>query len=356
MRVKRRDILLGLVGLSLPLIASSCASTPSSSTAINSASPATSPATEASAGSATPEKIRIGYQVIPNGELLAKALGLAAKAFPNSKVEYISFDSGRDVNTAIAAKGIDFGLAGSVPVSVGLARGLPYQVYFIHDVIGAAEALIVKDSIKTLADLKGKKIATPFGSTAHFSLEALLKQENIDQKDLTILDMQPPEIVTAWQRGDIDGSYVWQPNLGKLQKAGGTILTTSADLAANGVVTADLGVVRKEFADQYPDVVKQYVAVLDQAVQAYRSDPKASVAALAKELNITPAETEAAAKELIWLDASEQKDPKYLGTGEKPGEFAKVLKSSADFVAAQKTIPAAPELATYQQGIYTKGL
>lgn len=349
MQVKRRDVLLGLVGLSLPLIASSCTQSSSPS--------ASAPESSVEAPAAqTPAKIRIGYQVVPNGELLAKALGLAAKAFPDTQVEYISFDSGRDVNTAIAANGIDFGLAGSVPVSVGLAQGLPYQVYFIHDVIGAAEALVVKGNAKTIADIKGKKIATPFGSTAHFSLEALLKQENINQNELTILDMQPPEIVAAWQRGDIDGSYVWQPNLSKLKKDGGTILITSADLAEKGVVTADLGVVRKAFAEQYPDVVKQYVGVLDQAVQAYRSDPKTAAAALAKELNITPEETEAAAKELIWLDASEQKDPKYLGTADQPGEFAKVLKASADFVVAQKTIPSAPNLTAYQQGIYTKAL
>ncbi len=354
MKVKRRNILLGLVGLGLPLIASSCTKAPSSSnTAANpESSSGSSPATTSQA----PDKIRIGYQVIPNGELLAKAQGLAAKAFPNSKVEYISFDSGRDVNTAIAANGIDFGLAGSVPVSVGLAQGLAYQVYFIHDVIGAAEALIVKGDAKSIADVKGKKIATPFGSTAHFSLESLLQQEKIKQSELTILDMQPPEIVAAWQRGDIDGSYVWQPNLSKLKKDGGTILITSADLAEKGVVTADVGVVRKAFAEQYPDVVKQYVGVLDEAVKSYRSDPKTAIAALSKELGITPAETEAAAKELIWLDSSEQKNTKYLGTADQPGEFAKVLKASADFVAAQKTIPSAPDLTTYQQGIYAKAL
>lgn len=355
MQVKRRDILLGLVGLSLPLIASSCVN-PSSSSNTATSNTESSPSGSSASASQTPDKIRIGYQVIPNGELLAKALGLATKAFPNSKVEYISFDSGRDVNTAIAANGIDFGLAGSVPVSVGLAQGLPYQVYFIHDVIGAAEALIVKGDVKSIADVKGKKIATPFGSTAHFSLESLLKQENIKQSELTILDMQPPEIVAAWQRGDIDGSYVWQPNLSKLKKDGGTILTTSADLAEKGVVTADLGVVRTAFAEQYPDVVKQYVGVLDEATLSYRTDPKAAIAALSKELGITPTETEAAAKELIWLDSSEQKTAKYLGTADQPGEFAKVLKASADFVAAQKTIPSAPDLATYQQGIYAKAL
>jgi taurine transport system substrate-binding protein len=348
MRLNRRDVLFGLIGLSLPLIASSCGG----STSGSSSSPA---ATTAGAGQ-VPNKIRIGYQVIPNAELLAKARGLAKQAFPKLEVQYISFDSGRDVNTAIAAGGIDFGLVGSVPVSVGIAQGLPYNVYFIHDVIGSAEAFICKNGIKAIADIKGKKIGTPFGSTAHFSLQSLLKLENIPENALTIIDMQPPEIVAAWQRGDIDGSYVWQPNLSKLQKDGGKILITSADLAKKGVITADLGVVRKEFAEKYPDVVKQYVAVLDQAVQAYRSDPEAAAKSLATELNITPEETKSATKELIWLNSTEQKGPKYLGTPDKPGDFAKVLKQSADFVVAQKTINSAPDLATYQQNLYTKAL
>lgn len=353
MQLKRRDVLFGLVGLSLPLITSSCGGSTSSS---SSPSATTAALTAAGDSGQIPDKIRIGYQVIPNAELLAKAQGLAKQAFPNSEVQYISFDSGRDVNTAVAAKGIDFGLVGSVPASIGIARGLPYNVYFIHDVIGSAEALVGKNGLKAIADIKGKKIATPFGSTAHFSLQSLLQLENIPENALTIIDMQPPEIVAAWQRGDIDGSYVWQPNLSKLQKAGGTILVSSADLAKKGVVTADVGVVRKEFAQKYPNAVKQYVAVLDQAVKAYRSDPEAAAKLLAQELNITPEETKSATKELIWLDSTEQKDPKYLGTSDKPGDFAKVLKQSADFVAAQKTISSAPDLSTYQQNIYTKAL
>ena len=358
MRWKRRDILLGLVGVSLPLIITSCLSEKPKS-ASNSSSgntPSTTASSTNSGGGQVPEKIRIGYQVIPNGELLAKALGLAKKAFPNSEVQYISFDSGRDVNTAIAANGIDFGLVGSVPAGVGIAQGLPYQVYFIHDVIGAAEALVVKNEIKTIADLKGKKVATPFGSTAHFSLESILQQEKISQNDLTILDLQPPVIVAAWQRGDIDAAYLWQPNLGKLLKDGGTVLISSADLAQKGVVTADVGVVRQEFAQKYPDVVKQYVEVLNQGVKTYRSDPDAAIKALATELNITPEETKSATNELIWLDSTEQKDIKYLGTPETPGEFAKILKDSADFAVVQKKINSAPDLTAYQQAIYTKGL
>lgn len=355
MAIKRRNVLLGLASASIPIIIASCGGEKTQTS--TSPSPTTSPSspTSSSPGQA-PEKIRIGFQVIPNAELLAKAQDLAAKAFPNSKVEYISFDSGRDVNTAIAAGGIDFGQLGSVPASVGIAQGLKYDVYFILDVIGAAEALVVKEGIKTVADLKGKKVATPFGSTAHFSLEKLLAQENISPKDVKILDLQPPDIVAAWQRGDIDASYLWQPNLSKLVKNGGTILVTSADLAKKGVITADLGVVRREFAEKYPDVVKQYVAVLNEAIQSYRSDPTAATQVLSKELNITPEETKSSVNELIWLDSTEQKDPKYLGTADKPGELAKILKDSADFAVTQKKITSAPDLATYQKSLYTQSL
>lgn len=345
MRLKRRNVLFGLIGLSLPLIASSC-----NGNAPEATSESTTAASSKGSGQ-VPEKIRIAYQVIPNAELLAKALGLTKQAFPNAEVNYISFDSGRDVNTAMAANGIDLGLIGSVGVSVGIAQNLPYDVYFIHDLIGEAEALVVKGDIKAIADIRGKKIAVPFGSTTHFSLLSLLQLEGIAPGELTVLDLQPQEMVAAWQRGDIDGGYVWQPNLGKLQKDGGTILVTSADLAKRGVVTADVGVVRQEFMEKYPDTVKQYVAMLDQAVKSYREDPQAAAKVIAPELGLTPEESLSVMKQLIWLDASEQADSKYLGTPDKPGTFAKVLKDSADFMVTQKAIGSAPELETYQKRI-----
>jgi taurine transport system substrate-binding protein len=349
MGLKRRNVLLGLMGLSLPLIASSCGG--NAPTATSGSSPATSD-TAASAGSGQmPKQIRIGYQVSPTAELLAKALGLAKPAFPNVDVEYISFDSGRDVNTAMAAKGIDFGLIGSVAVGVGIAQGLPYKVYFIQSVIGEAEALVAKGNIKTIADIKGKKIAVPFGSTTHYSMLSLLKLENINQNQLTIIDMQPPDMVAAWKRGDIDGGFVWQPHLGRLQQDGGTILTSSADLAKRGVITADLGVVHNDFLAKYPDAVKQYVAVLDKAVKSYRQDAQAAAKAMSSELGISPEETQSVMGQKIWLDASEQATPEYLGTPDKPGVFAQVLKDASDFMVTQKIIAKAPELAIYQKSI-----
>ncbi|MBW4460095.1 MAG: ABC transporter substrate-binding protein [Nodosilinea sp. WJT8-NPBG4] len=346
MPLKRRHFLYGLAGVSLPLIAASCA--PTTTTA-----PVDSAANLASAGGssgvAAPATIRIGYQVIPNAELLAKTLGLTEKAFPNSKIQYSSFDSGRDVNTAFAANGIDFGLAGSVPVAVGISQGLPYEVYFIHDVIGDAEALAVRDGIASTKDLVGKKVAVPFGSTTHFSLLALLEQDGVDSASLTLLDLQPQDLVAAWQRGDIDAAYVWEPHLTRLVSDGGKVLITSADLADRGVLTADVGLVHKDFAQNYTDALRQYIAVLDEAVEFYRTNPDQAAEALAKELGLTPEESLASSKGIIWLTSAEQADAKFLGTPDQPGDFADVLKDSADFLVKQKAIDRAADITTFQQ-------
>jgi taurine transport system substrate-binding protein len=345
MQLKRRHVLFGLMGLAVPLVASSCSGGSSNSSGSTAAAPS------ASLGTATPAKIRIGYQVYAGSELLAKGLGLAKEVFPGSQIEYLRFDAGRDVNTAMAAKGIDFGVLGSTAAAVGISSGLAYNIVYLYDLIGSAEALVVKSNIKTIADLKGKKIAVPFSSTSHYSLLSLLKLEGIDQKDLKVLDMVPPDMLAAWQRGDIDGGYLWQPTLDKMKNSGGTILATSADLAKRGYATFDVAVVRSEFAQQYPDVLKKYVAMLDQATKVYQDKPQEAAKALAAELGVSADEALNLAKQSIWLDSSKQADVKYLGTTSQPGAIAKALKDTADFMVAQKAIPTAPNQETYQKRI-----
>lgn len=312
-----------------------------------------SPERSSSATADTPKEIRIGYQVSPNGELLAKALGLLEKNYPSTKINWLKFDSGRDVNTAMASGSIDFGLVGTPPGTIGIAKGLPYQVYYLHDVIGESEALIVKKSsgIQSLHDLKGKKIATTFSSTSHFSLLGALKTAGLDpEKDkITILDMQPQDIYAAWKRNDIDGAYIWQPTQAKLVSDGGTVIVTSKELADKGVVTAEFGIVHKDFAQKYPHIVKKYISLLDQAVHYYREKPEQSAQLLSKELELSPEESLQTMQQIIWLDASEQNT--YFGQSGQPGQLAKVLKDTGDYLVTQKAIPSTPDVTTYQQAL-----
>jgi len=282
-----------------------------------------------------PSEIRIGYQLIPNGDLIVKNEGWLEDAFPDSSIKWVKFDSGGDVNTAIAAGSIDIGLAGSAPVSNGISSGIEYKVPWIHDVIGDAESLAVtSDSgITDVAGLDGKTIATPLASTSHYSLLAAIKKAGLEPNSVKIVDLEPDAILAAWTRGDIDGAYVWNPTLAELVKDGGKILTSSAELAKEGAVTADLAVVTDDFADKYPDAVQTWVDTENKAVELYKSDPQAAAKAIAAELSITPQEALDQAKGLEFLTAQEQSQAKYLGTEAAPGQLADALQSTAEFLA-----------------------
>lgn len=297
-----------------------------------------------------PETITIAYQLIPNGDLVVKNQGWLEEAFPDSEIEWKLFDSGGSVNEAVVGGSVDFGLAGSSPVSRGLSTPIEYQVPWIHDVIGKAEALVVKGDagISSLEDLAGKKIATPFASTSHYSLLAALDDAGVDASEVEIIDAEPDDIFAAWTRGDIDGAYVWNPNLAKLVDDGGKILVDSEELSEKGKTTYDLAVVTNEFAEQYPDAVATWVAAQDRAVKLYREDPDAYGDALAAELNITAEEALAQAGDLIFLTAEEQIGADYLGGG-----LAENLIASAKFNLDQGRIDAVQPDDAYESAVVT---
>jgi taurine transport system substrate-binding protein len=331
----RPRALLGLL-LTIPLLAlAACGSDDKSD---NNATAAASKPAAASA----PKKLTIAYQAIPNGDLVVKHEGWLEKALPNTKIEWKLFDSGGSVNEAVAARSVDIGLAGSSPVSRGLSQPLPYEVPWIHDVIGKAEALVVKKDITSIEQLKGKKVATPLASTSHYSLLAALQDHQLTAKDVKVIDAEPDDIAAAWSRGDIDGAYVWNPNLAKLIKDGGHVLVSSADLAKEGKTTYDLAVVTKDFAGKYPDAVKTWVAQEDRAVKLYRSDPQAAATAVGAELNVSADEVLPQMKDLIFLDASQQAGPDYLGGG-----LAKNLFAAAQFNKNLAQIPKVQPEASY---------
>ncbi|MDX6740269.1 glycine betaine ABC transporter substrate-binding protein [Actinocorallia sp. A-T 12471] len=304
----------------------------------------------------TPKELRIAYQLIPNGDLIVKNQKWLEEALPDTKITWSKFDSGGDVNTAIIAGSVDIGLAGSSPVTRGLTAPLniPYQVPWIFDVIGENEALVAKGAA-TVAELKGKKIATPFSSTSHYSLLAALQDAGLKESDVTLIDLEPQDIQAAWTRGDIDAAYVWTPVLGELEKDG-KVLISSKDLAAKGKVTADLAVVRTEFADKYPNALKTWLQQQDRAVKLVRSDHAAAAAAIGQELNLDPAEAGRQLDQLVLLDGAEQKGAEYLGTPDAPGKLADNLFSAAEFLKSQNQIDAVPELSVFQKGLATKAL
>ncbi len=303
--------------------------------------------------------IRIGYQSFPSGDLIVKNNKWLEEALPDYNIKWTKFDSGADVNTAFIAKELDFGALGSSPVARGLSAPLniPYKVAFVLDVAGDNEALVARNgaNIDSIAELKGKRIATPFASTAHYSLLAALAQNKLSPSDVQLIDLQPQAILAAWDRGDIDAAYTWLPTLDQLRTSGKDLIT-SRQLAKDGKPTLDLGAVSNDFASQHPEIVDIWRQQEARALGVIKSDPEAAAKAVAAEIGLSPQEVAGQLKQGIYLTPEEVASPEWLGTEGKPGNIAVNLQSASQFLADQKQIPAASPLSTFQEAVYTKGL
>ena len=303
--------------------------------------------------------IRIGYQTFPSGDLIVKNNKWLEEALPDFNIKWIKFDSGADINTAFIAKELDFGALGSSPVARGLSAPLniPYKVAFVLDVAGDNEALVARNDsgVNTIADLKGKRVGTPFASTAHYSLLAALSQNNLSATDVQLVDLQPQAILAAWERGDIDAAYTWLPTLDDLRKTGKDLIT-SRQLAKDGKPTLDLGAVADDFAAAHPEVVDTWRQQEARALTVLKDDPDAAAKAIASEIGLTPEAVAGQLKQGVYLTPEELTSPEWLGTDGAPGKIAANLESASQFLAEQKQIPAAAPLKTFQDAIYTKGL
>ena len=297
------------------------------------------------------KEIKIGTMDLVNPDLVARKEKYYEKQL-GIKVKIVKFDSGKDVNTALAAGSIDASELGSNPTALGIGNGLNYDVIYIGDIIGSAESLVVKNNanVNSVSQLKGKKIAVPFASTSHYSLLNALKQAGLKESDVKLLDLEPNDIHAAWKRGDIDAAYVWYPVLNNLVKDG-KILTGSDKLAKQGIITADLVVARRDFAKSNKNLVVRYIKALNQANDLDQKNKEQSIKDISEILNISESDAKFQRNGFEWIDGKKQLSKEYLGEN-----IANVLKNTADFLKEQGSIKKSPTLKEYKDHVQTKYL
>nr|WP_234379825.1 ABC transporter substrate-binding protein [Streptomyces caniscabiei] len=237
------------------------------------------------------------------------------------------------------------------------ARAFPYKVAWILDVAGENEALVARRAtgISDVAGLKGRKIATPFASTSHYSLLAALKAAGLKPSDVQLIDLQPQPILAAWQRGDIDAAYVWLPTLDELRTSGKQ-LTSSKEVGSAGRPTLDLAVVSDALIAADPQAIDAWRAAQAEALRLLKSDPDGSVKAVSAELGISAAAAEAQLSQGVFLTPEQVVSADWLGTDDTPGKLLTYVTDTARFLADQQQIDAAPSSDTVRGAFYLKGL
>ncbi|MBM3601993.1 MAG: taurine ABC transporter substrate-binding protein [Alphaproteobacteria bacterium] len=299
-------------------------------------------------GYAQTKEVTIAHQDMIVPFRVQQAAGAVEKA-TGYKINWKMFGGGGDVIKAMASGEVPIGEVGSSPATAAAAQGMDVQIVWILDDINDAEQLVVsqKSGITKLADLKGKKIATPLASTAHYQLMFALTKAGINPKEVQILNMRPPEIAAAWERGDLDGTFIWDPVLSKVKTAGGKMILSSADVAKQGAPTFDAVMVNKAWADKNKPFVTALVKEMAKADATYKVE-KAKytvdsdlVKTIAKVVGAEPKDVPQALADYRFPTAAEQASNAWLAGGKDSG-VAKAMANTATFLKEQGRITNIP--------------
>ncbi|MBN8954319.1 MULTISPECIES: taurine ABC transporter substrate-binding protein [unclassified Rhizobium] len=289
---------------------------------------------------AAEKKVVVAYQTDALPSSVAIANGDFAKE-TGYEIDFRKFNSGAEIFAAIASGDVQIGYVGSSPFAAAASRGLEVKAFYLSSISGVDEALVVRNGsgINTLADLKGKKLAAAPVSTDHYQLLALIKSLGLSEKDVQVFAVPQPEIVASYNRGDIDGGFVWDPALTELKKSG-KVLVTSKDVADKGAPTFSAWVATSKFAADNPQFLKAYASVINKYYASFAVDKAAwgpdsgNAKALAKLLGGTAEQQAAALKNLTLLTPDVQASAAWLGGGDQSGA-ARILKDTATFLKSQ---------------------
>ena len=289
--------------------------------------------------------VTFAYQDMMNPFRWVQQSGEIEKA-TGYKINWRQFGGGGDVIRAMASGDVAIGEAGSAPIATAISQGLDVELFWILEDIAAAEALVARNGtgINTVADLKGKKVGVPFVSTTHFHLLFAMELAGLKRGDVQVLNMRPPEIAAAWGRGDIDGTFIWDPVLSQVKKSG-KVIVTSGELCKKGKCTFDGLIVSRKFAAENKDFMVALVKAIAKADADYRANTKAwtsdkdKVAAVAKWSGGKPEDVADAMALYGFPSLADQASPTWLGGG-ATGGAAKALTETAKFLKDEGRIQA----------------
>ncbi len=248
-------------------------------------------------------------------------------------IEWRTFASGTDVIAAMASGDVKVAELGSSPLAIAASQGVELQMFMLSYAIGESESLIAHNGsgIAAVEDLKGKRVAVPVGSTAHFSLMGAIAHAGLTEADVTIMSMPPDQIAAAWEQGTIDAAFIWPPVQTQLLESGTRIV--GADKTAEwGYPTFNAWVANTQFAAEHQSELVAFAKAMDAANQVYLNDKAGWTAdnENVKEIaNLTGATVEQIPEILTgytFIPLADQMSDTWLGNA------ANIMKSTAEFL------------------------
>jgi NitT/TauT family transport system substrate-binding protein len=220
---------------------------------------------------------------------------------PGYKVEVIPFESPTDGKNAVVTGTVDFGTFGIAAATLGAAAGEPLVLFASQCNRGMAIVAAAKSDIKSVKDLKGKKIAIWPGSTQEVVILERLKAEGMTIKDVQAIRLPFSDMAPALARGDVDAYVGAEPGPGiSLANGAGRIVEYPYSTAI-GSLNMVWGV-RQELIDKNPELVRMMMDMHRKATEYAMSNDNVKIDMAVQKLGQTRRSIELAAPnvELTW--------------------------------------------------------
>ncbi|RCJ26545.1 ABC transporter substrate-binding protein [Nostoc sp. ATCC 43529] len=229
--------------------------------------------------------VRMGYQ--SSGDIV-RLKGLIEKRLQplGVSVEWAQFAAGPQLMEAMNVGRVDIGSVGETPPIFAQAAGTSL-VYIASNQpsTGKGSGIIVQNNspIRTLADLKGKKIVFQKGSASHYLLVKALEEAGLKYSDIQALSLPPSEAHDAFIQGKIDAWVTWDPYLAVAQKkANARVLRDASGISTQG----GYYMAARKFATENPKLVRLILEEVDNTGQWADKNRAEAVKLIAPHLKI----------------------------------------------------------------------
>ena len=204
---------------------------------------------------------------------------------------------------ALGANSLDFGYLG--PGALWLPAMGKAKVIAIN-VVGFSDRVIAQAGIKTMTDLKGKKVGVPEGTSGDMLLRLALEKAGMSLSDIQVVKMDPSTVVAAFASKQIDGAGLWYPLVGIIKKQVPDLVELAGDEDFYPKTTFPSAfVARNEVVEKKPELVKQMIRVIKDAEDWRAAHPKESITITSELLGIPEAQLGEEAKQGKLLTTAE---------------------------------------------------
>ncbi|WP_277961117.1 aliphatic sulfonate ABC transporter substrate-binding protein [Pseudomonas sp. RIT-To-2] len=227
-----------------------------------------------------PAQVRLDYAYYSPTSLVLKHFGWLEQALPASKVTWVLSQGSNRSLEYLNGGSIDFASTAGLAAVLSRANGSPLKTVYIASRPEWTALAVRKDSpIKTVADLKGKKIAATKGTDPYLFTLRSLQQAGLTKDDVELVHLQHPDGRIALEKGDVDAWAGLDPHLAASQlQAGSRLLYRNVDFNSYDVIS-----VTEAFAKAQPHTIEVVLQAYEKARDWARQHPDELADLLARE-------------------------------------------------------------------------